>query len=112
MKKYKQDWEGATTLNFRMFWPWSVRRLPAHALFFHPTFDAPCLRFFILTLFTAKSMDWSKCWRWHIIAASRAFGQHGFNWLIDPTFAGHRERWASSFWVTCWGERSPEWPKA
>lgn len=46
MKIYKRDWGDATTLNFLMFWPLSVLRLPAHASSLRPTFDAPCLRFF------------------------------------------------------------------
>ena len=64
----------------------------AHALCLPRTFDVPCSRFFTLTLSTAKSMDWFKCWPLPIIVASQAIGWLGFNWLIDPTFAGHRQR--------------------
>ena len=92
MKRYKRDWEGGTTPNFRMSWLRFVRHLIAHALFLPRTFDVQCLRFFTLTLCTAKSMDWFKCWPSPIIVASQAIGWLGFNWLIDPTFAGHRQR--------------------
>ena len=37
-------------------------------------------------------MDQFKCWPFPIIVAGRAIGWPGFNWLIDPTFAGHRQR--------------------
>jgi len=93
MKRYKQDWVGGITRNFKMSWLRFVRRLIAHALFLRPTFDAPCSKFFTLTLFTAKSMGWFKCWPSPIIAASQAIGWLGFNWLIDPMGAGHRKRY-------------------
>ena len=86
MKKYKRDWEGDTTLNFRMSWIWFVLRPIVHALLLPRTFDVPCSRFFILTLSTAKLMDWFRCWPLPIIVASQAIGSLGFNWLIDPTF--------------------------
>ena len=92
MKKYKRDWEDAITQNILMFCPLSVRRLLAHAWCLHLTFVVQCLRFFTLTLFTGKLMDLSKFWRSLIIAVSRAIGLRGFNWLINPTFAGHRQR--------------------
>lgn len=79
MKRYKQDWVGGTTRNFRMSWLRFVRRLINRALFLYPTFDAPCSRFFTLTLFTEKSMDRFKYWPSRIIAASRAIGWLGFN---------------------------------
>ena len=79
MKRYKRDWEGDTTPNFSMFWLRFVLRPIAHGLFLPRTFDVPCLRFFTLTLFTAKSMGWFKCWRLHIIAASPVIGWLGFN---------------------------------
>jgi hypothetical protein len=43
-------------------------------------------------LSTAKSMDWFKCWPSPIIVASQVIGWLGFNWLIDPTYAGHPQR--------------------
>ena len=92
MKKHKLDWAGDTTPNFRMSWLGFVLHQIAHALFLHLTFDAPCSKFFTLTLFTAKLMDWFKCWQSPIIAASRVIGWLDFNWLIDPNFAGYRQR--------------------
>ena len=78
MNQYKRDWEGGTTPNFRTSWLWFVPRLIAHALFLPRTFDVPCSRFSTLTLFIVKPMDWFKCWRLHIIAASRVIGWLGF----------------------------------
>ena len=92
MKRYKRDWAGDTTPNFRTSWLRFVLHLIARASFLRLTFDAPYSKFFTLTLFTAKLMDWFKCWRSPIIAASPVIGWLGFNWLIDPTFAGHRQR--------------------
>jgi hypothetical protein len=46
-------------------------------------------------LFTAKLMDLCKSWPLPTIAASPVIGWLGFNWLIDPTFAGHRQRYPS-----------------
>ena len=92
MKRYKRDWAGDTTPNFRMFWFRFVLHLIASALFLRLTFDAPCSKYFTLTLFTVKLMGWFKSWRSLTIAANRAIGWLGFNWLIDPTFAGHRQR--------------------
>lgn len=92
MKRYKRDWEGGTTPNFKTPWFWFALRLIAHALLLPQTFDVQCSRSFTLILFTAKSMDWYKCWPSPTIAASPVIGWLGFNWLIDPTFAGHRQR--------------------
>ena len=92
MKRYKRDWESDTTPSFKMSWLWFVLRLIAHALCLPRTFDVPCSRFFTLTLSTAKSMDWFKCWPSPIIVASQVIGWLGFNWLIDPTYAGHPQR--------------------
>lgn len=95
MRRYKQDWAGGITRNFRMSWLRFVRRLIAHELFLGLTFDAPCSKFFTLTLFTVKSMDWFRCWPSLTIAASQVIGWLGFNnWLIDPTGAGHRQQFA------------------
>ena len=84
MKRYKRDWEGDTTPNFRASWLRFVLHLIARALFLPRTFDAPCFRFFTLTLYTAKSMDWFKCWQSPIIAASPVIGRLGFNWFLNP----------------------------
>ena len=92
MKRFKRGWESDTTPNFRMSWLGFVLRLIAHALFSPRIFDVQCSRFFTLTSSTAKSMDQFKCWPSPIIVASQAIGWPGFNWLIDLTFAGHRQR--------------------
>ncbi len=92
MKGFKSGWESGTTLNFKMSWLGFVLRLIAHVLFLPRIFDVQCLRFFTLTLSTAKSMAQSKCWPSPIIVASQGIGWLDFNWLIDPTFAGHRQR--------------------
>lgn len=92
MKRYKRDWEGDTTLNFRTFWLRCVLRQIAHALFVLRTFGVPCSKFFTLTLFTVKLVGRYKCWPSPIIAVSQAIGWLGFNWVIDPTFASHCKR--------------------
>ncbi len=92
MKKFKWGWESGTTSNFKMFWLGFVRRLIAHALFLPRIFDVQCSRFFTLTSSTAKSMAQFKCWPSPTIVASQAIGSHGFNWLINPAFAGHHQR--------------------
>ena len=92
MRRSKWDWEGGTTPNFKTLWNWFVLRLVVHALFLPLTFDVSCLRSFTLTLFTATLMDLCKSWPLPTIAASPVIGWLGFNWLIDPTFAGHRQR--------------------
>jgi hypothetical protein len=94
MKRYKRDWASDTTPNFRMFRFRFVLHLIASVLFLRLTFDAPCSKYFTLTLFTAKLMGWFKSWRSLTIAANLAIGRLGlgFNWLIDPASAGHRQR--------------------
>lgn len=91
MKKFKRGWESGTTPNFKMSWHGFVLRLIAHALFLLRIFDVQCSRFFTLTSSTAKSMAQFKYWPSPIIVASQAIGWLGFNGLIDPTFAGHRQ---------------------
>lgn len=91
MKKFKPGWESAITPNFKMSWLGFVVRLIAHALFSPRTFDVQCSRFFTLTFSTAKSVVRFKCWPSPIIVASQAIGWIGFNWLIDPTVADHRQ---------------------
>ncbi len=92
MRRSKRDWEGGTTPNSKTRWTWFALRLVVHALFLPLTFDVSCLRSFTLTLFTAKLMDLCKSWPLPTIAASPVIGSLGFSWLIDPTFAGHRQR--------------------
>ena len=92
MKRFKPGWESDITPNFRMSGLGFVVRLIAHALFSPRIFDVQCSRFFTLTLSTAKSMVQFNCWPSLIIVASQAIGWIGFNWLIDPTVAGHRQR--------------------
>ena len=92
MKRFKPGWESGITPNFKMSWLEFVVRLIAHALFSPRIFDVQCSRFFTLTLSTAKSMVQFNCWPSLIIVASQAIGWIGFNWLIDPTVAGHRQR--------------------
>ena len=41
MKRYKRDWDGATTQNFSRSWLWFVLPLIAHVLFLPRTFDVP-----------------------------------------------------------------------
>ena len=60
MKRHKLDWAGDTTPNFRMSWLGFVLHQIAHALFLHLTFDAPCSKFFTLTLcskFVQREVD-------------------------------------------------------
>ena len=92
MKRFKRGWESGTTLNFKMSWLGFVLYLIAHALFLPRIFGAQCSRFFTLTLSTGKSMAQFKCWPSPINVASQAIGWLGFNWLIYPIFAGHRQR--------------------
>lgn len=74
-----------------MSWLGFVLRPIAHASLLPRIFDVQCSRFFTLTSFIVKSMKQFKCWLLHIIVVSQAIGWLGFNWLIDPTFAGHRQ---------------------
>ncbi|MCW2314412.1 hypothetical protein M2244_004179 [Rhodoferax antarcticus] len=92
MERFKWDWESGTTPNSKVSWLGFVLRLIAHALFLPRIFDVQCSRFFTLTSSIAKSMAQFKCWPSPIIVASQAIGWLGFNCLIDPTFAGHRQR--------------------
>ncbi len=92
MKRYKRDWAGDTTPNFKLSWFRFVLHLIVSALFQRLRFGAPCSKYFTLALFTAKLMDWFKSWRLHTIGTNRAIGWLGLNWLNDPTFSGHRQR--------------------
>ena len=79
MKKLKRGWGDAITLNFLMLCRAPVLPPLAPASSLRLTFDALCLRFSTLTLFTVRLTGLFKYWPLPITVASRVIGWAGFN---------------------------------